>query len=120
VAAAVRSGAETFPNEHRSDARTRQGIIVSNAALLERERHKSAAVADGVRQAMQERGVDEATAVLAAESAVTIFHLAFTRWLDDTGARPLTVIAEEITHLFTGLASSTDITRITRSGDDSH
>lgn len=117
VGAAVRSGAEIFPNDHRGDARTRHGIIASNAALLERERHKSAAVANGVRQALRDRGIDDPIAVLAAESTVTIFHLAFTRWLDDTAARPLTVIADEITHLFAGLASST---RLTHSVDDSH
>lgn len=117
VTAAVRSGAEILPNDHRVNARTRQGIIASNPALLERERHKSAAIASGVSQALREREIDDATAVLAAESIVTIFHLAFTRWLDDTTTRPLTVIADEITHRFAGLASGT---RITQSGDDSH
>jgi AcrR family transcriptional regulator len=116
VAGAVRSGAAILPDAQRGNARTRQGIIASNPALLERERHKSADVADGVKQALRERGIDDATAVLAAESTVTIFHLAFTRWLEDAAARPLTVIAEEILQLFAGLASGT---RITRSGDDS-
>ncbi|MDQ2653546.1 MAG: TetR family transcriptional regulator [Chloroflexota bacterium] len=116
VAAAVRSGADTLPDDQQGNARTRHGIIASNPALLERERHKGAAIADGVRQALRERGIDDATAVLAAESTVTIFHLAFTRWLDDDSARPLTDIADEMTLLFAGLASPS---RITRSGDDS-
>jgi AcrR family transcriptional regulator len=116
VAAAVRSGADFLPDDQRGNARIRHGIITSNPALLERERHKSAAVANGVRQALSERGLDDASAVLAAESAVTIFHLAFTRWLGDAASRPLPVIADEITHLFAGLASGT---RITHSGDDS-
>lgn len=116
VTAAVHSGAEIFPNDHRDNARTRQGIIASNPALLERERHKSAAIANGVSQALRERGLDDATAVLAGESAVTIFHLALTRWLDDAASRPLPVIAGEIAHLFAGLASGI---RITHSGDDS-
>jgi AcrR family transcriptional regulator len=114
VAAAVRSGADFLPDDQRDIARTRQDIIASNPALLERERHKGAAIANGVSQALRERGIDEATAVLAAESTVTIFHLAFTRWLDDAASRPLPVIADEITHLFAGLASGT---RITHSGD---
>ena len=117
VAAAARSGAAIFPNDHRGHARTRHGIITSNPALLERERHKSASVATGLRQALGDRGIDDATAVLAAESTVTIFHLAFTRWLDDAAERPLTVIADEIIHLFAGMASEI---HSSTAGDDSH
>ena len=117
VAAAARSGAAIFPNGHRGQARTRHGIITSNPALLERERHKSASIASGLRQAMGGRGIDDTTAALAAESTVTIFHLAFTRWLDDATERPLTVIADEIIHLFTGLASDN---HVPASRDDSH
>lgn len=117
VAAAVRAGAEFFPNDARDIARARHGIIASTPALLERERHKRADVASRVAQALRERGFDDVTAGLAAESTGTIFHLAFTRWLDDDSARPLSAIAEAIVHRFAHLASQTSILH---SGDVSH
>lgn len=117
VAAAVRAGAEFFPNDDRDAARARHGIIASTPALLERERHKRADVASRVAQALRERGFDDVTAGLAAESTGTIFHLAFTRWLDDDSTRPLSAIAEAIVHRFAQLASPTPILH---SGDVSH
>ncbi|MFT4040181.1 MAG: TetR family transcriptional regulator [Thermomicrobiales bacterium] len=117
VAAAVRAGAAFFPEADRAGARARHEIIAGSPALLERARHKSADIASRVAQALRERGYDDVTAELAAESTVSIFGLAFARWLADATGRPLTAIADEIVLSFAGLSSATPLPQ---SGDVSH
>jgi AcrR family transcriptional regulator len=59
----------------------RARIIANNPSLHERELLKLAALTDTTAKALRERGVDEATAGLAAHSAITVFHVAFGRWV---------------------------------------
>jgi AcrR family transcriptional regulator len=59
----------------------RSRIIAAHPSLQERELLKLAALTDTTTDALHERGIDEPTASLAAHSAVTIFHVAFARWV---------------------------------------
>jgi AcrR family transcriptional regulator len=68
--------------EDRHDHAVRRSrIIAANPSLQERELLKLAAMADATRNALFRRGVNEPTASLAAHSAMTVFHVAFARWV---------------------------------------
>ena len=96
VAAAVRSGASLFPDERRSHSRLRQSVIDRNPALQERELHKLATLAATLTDALGARGVDELAATLAAHSGVTVFAVAFARWIREGEERSLAAIAEDV------------------------
>lgn len=84
VAAALDAVAEVAGPD-RELARKRHAVIMANADLRERELSKlaqmSAALADGLRR----RGVGDAEAVLAAETGVAVYQVAFRRWVDADG-----------------------------------
>lgn len=94
---ALRSAAEQFfPDERRPYSRLRQTIITANVALQERESLKMAWLAGAIATALRERGVREPQATLAAQSAVTVFVVAFDRWIAPTETRALADIETEI------------------------
>lgn len=95
VAAALTSAAAFFPEDGREDARVRQRFVDEHPSLRERERHKSADLAARMAHALARRGVGEPAATLAAESGVTVFTIAFTRWLDQGEQRSLTEVTTE-------------------------
>jgi AcrR family transcriptional regulator len=96
VGVALRSAASFFPDERRDYARTRQAVIDRNPALQERERHKLAGIATAVADALRARGVDELAATLAAQSGITVFGIAFTRWIREGEERSLAAIGDEV------------------------
>lgn len=59
----------------------RARIVAANPSLHERELLKLAALTEATVSALRGRGVTEPTAGLAAHSAVTVFHVAFARWV---------------------------------------
>jgi AcrR family transcriptional regulator len=61
--------------------RERQVIIDSSPELQERELHKMRSLAAAITAALRAKGVGETTAALATESGVTVFRLAFARWV---------------------------------------
>jgi AcrR family transcriptional regulator len=61
--------------------RVRQSIIAGSPELQERELHKMRSLAAAIAAALRAKGVDETTATLATESGVTVFRLAFARWV---------------------------------------
>ena len=63
-------------------ARLRSGIIHANAELQERELIKLQWLADSMKAALIERGVPLNAAILAAQAGVTVFHVAFARWIE--------------------------------------
>lgn len=65
----------------RDHAVHRSRIIDSHPSLRERELLKLAGLTEAAVAALRERGVAEPVAVLAAHTAVTMFQLAFTRWV---------------------------------------
>ncbi|MEV4123904.1 TetR family transcriptional regulator [Nocardia sp. NPDC049707] len=92
---AIARVADMFADTPREHARARQTIIDTNAALLERQHHKNANLAQLLRDALRDQGIAEPAATLAAESAVTVFNLAFRQWLATNETRTLSVIAAE-------------------------
>jgi AcrR family transcriptional regulator len=115
VATALGSAASVFTDDRRPHSRARQSVIDENPALQERERHKLASIATAVAGALRARGVDELAATLAAESGVTVFAVAFTRWIREDEERSLTDIAADVLHeLLTLTAAAQDSGRLPR------
>jgi len=79
--------ASLFAQRH-TFARMRARIIARNPELQERELIKLARLADALAEALRSRGITEDAAELVAQTGVTVFHIAFARWLrqDDPNA----------------------------------
>lgn len=76
--------------EGRADyLRVRRRIIESDGGLQERELRKLASLSGEIREGFLQRGVDELTATLAADLAVSTFRAAVGRWLGDDDGREL-------------------------------
>jgi AcrR family transcriptional regulator len=63
-------------------ARMRSQIIAANPELQERELIKLQFLAGEIAAALRDRGASHNTAILAAQSGVTVFHVAFARWVE--------------------------------------
>ena len=81
---AVRGGfgpiADMFADRH-AFARLRSRIIVANPDLQERELIKLHRLTGVIEAALVQRGIDEHAAMLAAQAGVSVFHVAFARWV---------------------------------------
>ena len=79
--------AQMFVERHEF-AQMRARIIDSNPELQERELIKLQNLGGAIRSALVERGVSDNAAILAAQASVTVFHVAFARWVqqDDPAA----------------------------------
>lgn len=88
VIAALESAGAVL-QERREFSLKRQAVIAANAELQERELIKLATLASALGDALRRRGVREPTASLAAEAGITVFRIAFERWINDTGQRDL-------------------------------
>jgi AcrR family transcriptional regulator len=73
-------GVAGFFRGRRDFARRRHLVIAASAELRERELVKLASVAATLAGALRERGVEEPTASITAETAIAIFRTAFERW----------------------------------------
>jgi AcrR family transcriptional regulator len=81
VAPALDAAAAAF-EERRAFSARRQQVIDANPELQERELIKLARLAGAVAEALRARGVEDPAATLAAEAAITVFRVAFQRWVD--------------------------------------
>jgi AcrR family transcriptional regulator len=91
VAAGLDPLAEMFIERH-SFARIRAQIVEANPELQERELIKLQSLAAAIKGALIGRGVSMNAAILAAQAGVTVFHVAFARWVaqdDPTAFRQL-------------------------------
>jgi AcrR family transcriptional regulator len=79
----------------RRFASQRQRIISASPELRERELHKLAALAEGVAEALRERGVGAPGASILGEVAIAIFRISFERWLAESGGPELTALIRE-------------------------
>ncbi|MBX7266298.1 TetR family transcriptional regulator [Micromonospora sp. Llam7] len=95
IAAFHRVADEIFADRHDL-ARVRQSIIESSPELQERELRKTGALAAAVAAALRAKGVGETTATLATESGVTVFRVAFARWIAPGSDAPLTDLIAEM------------------------
>ncbi|MFI0960483.1 TetR family transcriptional regulator [Streptomyces sp. NPDC021080] len=94
VAAAL-EGAAAVLEERQEHARQRQSVIDANTELQERELIKLASLSGTLAGALRERGVDEASAGLAAEVGIAVFKFAFRRWVDRTEEKGLSQLIRE-------------------------
>jgi AcrR family transcriptional regulator len=88
VIAALEAAGALF-QKGREHSVQRQAVIAANAELQERELIKLAKLASALAGALHRRGVGEPTASLAAEAGITVFRIAFERWINDTSGREL-------------------------------
>jgi AcrR family transcriptional regulator len=88
VAAALDAAAVMF-EPRREFAARRQQIIAANPELQERELIKLASLAGAVAEALRRRGVGDPAAILTAEAGITVFRVAFERWVDPANRQNL-------------------------------
>jgi AcrR family transcriptional regulator len=81
VVAALRRVAEEIFADRLELVRVRQSIIDSSTELQERELRKTGSLAVAIAAALRAKGLSESTATLTAESGVTVFRVAFARWV---------------------------------------
>lgn len=92
VMRAIDAAAARFPDERRSWSRARQAVIDGDSRLQERELLKLSLLAEAMAAALRRRGVDAATALLAAENGVTVFRVAFAQWIAEGETRSLAAL----------------------------
>src|SRR5580704_2133805 len=88
VAAAIEA-AGAFIQEGGELPRQRQAIIAASAELQERELIKLASLSSALAEALRARGVDDPAASLTAEAGITVFRVAFERWINGTDEEDL-------------------------------
>ncbi|MBD5633814.1 MAG: hypothetical protein IAI49_04970 [Candidatus Eremiobacteraeota bacterium] len=79
----------------RAQARKRQEIVVKHLDLQERGLIKRATLTATLARGLQQRGVPEAAASLAADMGMAAFFVGFEQWLDDPKNRELVQIVHE-------------------------
>lgn len=77
------AAAGTVLESRRGFVRRRNAVVASNASLRERELLKLAGLADIAATALRQHGTPEQEAVMVAEVAITLFRIAFDRWVDE-------------------------------------
>ena len=75
--------AAMFEGRH-AFARSRTAVVAANPELQERELIKLQRLAASIATALELRGVSTNEAVLASQAGVTVFHVAFARWIAQT------------------------------------
>lgn len=104
VVEAFAAAADSIFQPYRVFARERHKIVSAQPDLRERELIKMASVTAALADALRARGTDDTLAQLAAGAGVSVFHLAFTQWVDDGEDRRLSDIVR---------AGADDLRRVT-------
>ena len=91
VISALRAAAAIL-QERREFAVQRQRVIVASAELRERELIKLAALAEAAAEALRARGVGDPAAILSAEAGMTVFRVAFERWVEPANRKDLAAV----------------------------
>ena len=94
VSAGLDAVAEIFTDRHPY-ARMRARIIGSDPELQERELIKLQSLIGAATAALAGRGTPLNEAVVAAHTGVTVFHVAFARWIEQDDATALRRLMEE-------------------------
>jgi len=94
VVAALEAAAALI-QDRRPFAIQRHAIISAHPELRERDLIKLASLSATLADALRLRGVDDATANLAAEAGIAVFKLAFARWVAIDDERTLTQVIRE-------------------------
>lgn len=96
------TGAADELEQWREQIRIRRAVIASDPRLQERERLKSAALTEAIRDSLVQHGATGADAALVSSIAVALFDTAVDLWVADDSARTLVSV---VTGLRTRLAS---------------
>jgi AcrR family transcriptional regulator len=86
-------------------ARERSRIVAAHTELQERELIKRATLTTTLAQGLQERGVAEPAASLAAEMGVAVFFVGFGQWIDGPQDRELVDVVREGFEQLKGVAT---------------
>lgn len=105
VRGALAGAGAWFDDERRPTSRTRQLVIDANEGLRERERLKLGTLAERLADALAHRGVDPASAVLAAETGMAVFHTAFVTWIAEGETRSFTEVLDDVLSRLRNLAA---------------
>jgi AcrR family transcriptional regulator len=92
-AALAAAGAAMTP-QLRAAAARRRLVVAANSELQERGLLKHARIATSVTAALRERGTDELTARLGAETGMLAFSVAFERWMKASDGEPFPPFAD--------------------------
>lgn len=76
-----------FFDARRAHSLQRHAIVRSSPELQERELMKRGSLVTSLATVLTARGVAPTTAALAAESGISVFHLAYERWIEDAAGR---------------------------------
>ena len=87
----------------RASLRARRTVIRSDDGLGERELHKQSVLADAIEAGFRERGLDGASAAMAARAAVAVLDVSVERWLDGDDEQPLPDLLHESLDALTSL-----------------
>ncbi|GAA2412366.1 TetR/AcrR family transcriptional regulator [Actinomadura vinacea] len=90
----------------RDAARKRRDAIAANPALYERELIKLASLSAALADTLARRGVDARTAQLATDMAMSVFRLAFERWIAEDDAH-FAALVRESAHELRQVANTT-------------
>ena len=93
--AAVTTGFDALAGlfeERHAFARLRARIVAANPELQERELIKLHTLAGAIAGALEARGVSPNAAILASQAGVTVFHVAFARWVEPGNRRKLATL----------------------------
>ncbi len=105
VATALDAVATMFERRREFAAR-RHHVIAANPELQERERIKLASLAEAVAQALRIRGVGDPAAILAAETGITVFRVAFERWVEPANEQTLNRLIHDSLHELRGAVTA--------------
>ncbi len=94
VMAGLKPVTTMFPERHPF-AQVRARIIAANPELQERELIKLQSLSAAIAAALRARGISENDAELAAQTGVTVFHLAFARWIAQEDPAALGLLTAE-------------------------
>ncbi|MCE0762737.1 TetR/AcrR family transcriptional regulator [Pseudonocardia kujensis] len=94
IGVALDAGAASLGG-NRELSRRRRLVIAANGELQERELIKMTRLATALADGLRRRGVDEADARLAAEAGVSVFRVAFERWVTEPEERALPEVMRE-------------------------
>ncbi|OYC95191.1 TetR/AcrR family transcriptional regulator [Microbacterium sp. Yaish 1] len=92
----------------RDAIRERRSIIATDPHLIERERSKSAVLAQAIRDGLARRGVDPVDAALISRTVAGLFDTALELWTADAGAATLASTVEDLHARLAIIARSRD------------
>jgi AcrR family transcriptional regulator len=95
VAAGLQNAADAMTPFNRELGPRLVAIIATSAELQERDALKRVGMAAAMADGLRDRGVDEATAIMAAELGVLAFKESFAAWIANDNVRELGELARE-------------------------